>query len=198
MKVPLLKSSPRGIDHAFTLVETVVCMGVFGLVVVAFVYAQMFGFRYDQMTNAKMGASDEARRSFGLLANDIESAKLWRVGSGSASAFAPCGNGSNQIGNTIQLSPSTDTNRYIRYFFDSTNKTLSRFDSSTASTRLIADNLTNTFTFRAEDYLGAPVTNLQYKYLIHVLLEFSQRTYPKAWDYYKIDFRLTPHCPDGA
>jgi hypothetical protein len=198
MRPPSSIPFPERRSSAFTLVEMVVTMGIFSLVVIGFIYAQLFGFKYDQLTNARMGASDEARRSFGLLANDIESAKLWRVGTGSASSFTACVNGSNQIGNTVQLSPTTDTNTYVRYFFDSTNKTLSRYDSATASTRLVADHLTNTFTFKAENYLGSTVTNLQYKYLIHVLLEFSQYTYPKTWDYYKIEFRLTPHCPDGA
>jgi hypothetical protein len=59
--------------------------------------------------------------------------------------------------------------------------------------------------FRAEDYLGKVKTDLSYKYVIRVVMEFCQYQYPLTrvgpgyyYDYYKMEFKITPHCPDGA
>ncbi len=70
---------------------------------------------------------------------------------------------------------------------------------------VIAQNLTNRMFFRAEDYLGNIKTDLSYKYVVHIVMEFYQYQYPLTkvgpgyyYDYYKMEFKITPHCPDGA
>jgi hypothetical protein len=71
--------------------------------------------------------------------------------------------------------------------------------------KVVAQNLTNTMSFTAEGYNGGPVVNLSYKYVVRVKMEFYQYMYPLTkvgpkyyYNYYKMEFRVTPHCPDGA
>jgi prepilin-type N-terminal cleavage/methylation domain-containing protein len=191
-------------ERAFTLVELMVAMSVFSFATIGLVYVHLFAMKQDELANSKMGASDQSRRGFDTLATDIRSAKIWQVGNGALSSFTPIANGQAQQGTALQLSLSTDTNTYIRYYFDPAKQTLSRMHSGVAGTKLIAQNLTNSMYFSAEDYRGNIQTNLSHKGLIHVMMQFWQYQYPLTkvgpgyfYDFYKMEFRLTSHIPDG-
>ena len=90
-----------------------VASAVFGLTVMGFVYCQMFGMRQDQLVNSKIGASEQARLSFNDLANDIRAAKIWQIGNGDLSSFTGIPLGTNQQGNALKLSLTTDTNQLL-------------------------------------------------------------------------------------
>jgi hypothetical protein len=200
-----------------TLVEMATTVAVFSLVVGAFVYANMFGMRYDELACSKLGASEQSRLGFDLLTGDIRSSKIWRVGTGSSNSFAPAANGTIQQGNAIQLSPTQDTNTFVRYYFDSSASTTTTNDlenphgqlcrlTSDGQYKVIARYLTNTFgtNFQAQDYLGNTLSNLNYKYVLAAKLEFYQYQFPttivgpgRYYDYYAIQFKVTPHNPDG-
>jgi len=186
-----------------TLVEMMVTMCIFSLVVIGLIYAQMFGLRYDELVSSKLGSSEMSRRSFDLLTSDIRSAKIWSIGSGGQSSFVACGNGTNQVGNAIQLSYTTDTNRFVRYFFDSARLRLCRMTNGMSTNACIANNLTNTMTFHAEKYDGTTASDLQYKYIIVTTMEFAQYQYPMTkvgpkyyYNYYRMQFRVASHCPN--
>jgi len=58
--------------------------------------------------------------------------------------------------------------------------------------------------FRAENYRGVTQTDLTHKGVVGVLLEFAEYQYPMTqvgpglrYDYYKMEFKVTPHVPDG-
>lgn len=189
--------------RAFTLIEMATTAGLFTLVVIALIYTQIFALRQDQLTESKLGASDSSRRGFSQMGLDIRSAKIWTIGDGSDSAFAGIPNGTEQRGTAIQLSLTTDTNHYIRYFFNTNAGTLFRVHSGSRPT-LVCKDLTNSMFFQAEDYHGDMQTDLSHKGVIHVMLEFAQYQYPQTkvgagylYDYYKMEFRYTPHVPDG-
>ncbi|HWD92043.1 MAG TPA: hypothetical protein VG938_06810 [Verrucomicrobiae bacterium] len=191
--------------RAMTLVEIMVTTAIFGLVFVALLYANMFGMLQDQLANSKLGASDQSRRAFDKLTGDIRSAKIWMIGNGGESSFTPVDNGDSQVGNAIQISSTTDTNAYTRYYFDTNNAELCRKVSGVTGHTLVAQYLTNNMYFQAEDYLGNVKTDLSYKYVIHVVMDFCQYQYPLTkvgpgyyYDFYKMEFKITPHCPDGA
>lgn len=192
-------------QRALTLVEMMVAMTIFSLVVIGLVTAHIFGLRQDQLVNSKLGASDESRRSFNQLTSDIRAAKLWRVGNGSDNTFAPIANGTSQQGNAVQLSFTTDTNSFVRYYFHTGTGTLRRVRSGVSGHTVVARYLTNSMFFQAEDYLGNVKSDLSYKYVVRVRMEFHQYQYPLTkvgpgclYDRYKMEFRITPHCPDGA
>lgn len=196
---------PAGARRALTLVEMMVAMSVFSLVVIGMISAHLFGLRQDGLVNSKLGANDESRRALNRLTGDIRAAKLWRVGTGTETSFSPMTNGTAQQGNALQLSFTTDTNSYVRYFFDANNNQLCRTVSGSSGHTVVARYLTNNMFFRAEDYLGNLKTDLSYKYVVRVFMEFHQFSYPLTrvgpgylYDRYKMEFKITPHCPDGA
>lgn len=204
MKLPVPISRALHGKRALTLVEMMVTMGLFGLAVSGLIALHLFGLRQDQLVQSKLGSSDQSRRALDRLTSEIRAAKLWRVGNGTASSFAPIPNGTPQQGTSVQISLSTDTNHWIRYYFD-TNQNELRRTTSAGGVRVIARSLTNNMFFRAEDYLGNVKTDLSYKYVVRVMLEFYEYQYPLTqvgpghyYDFYKMEFRITPHCPDGA
>ena len=198
-------SSRRRNLQGMTLIETMVTGAVFSLVVLGVLSTQSFILRCDQLVCSKVGATDMSRMSFDDLTRDVRSAKIWAVGTGSASSFTPVPNGALQLGNALQICLSADTNSFVHYFFDTNACLLYRELSGGTNCQVLARSLTNTMYFQAENYNGAAVTDLQYKYVIHVLMQFCQFQYPLTrvgpgyyYNYYKIEFRISPHCPDGA
>lgn len=184
------------------MVEMMVTLSLFATCTVGIVYLQAFGMRYDELICSKLGASEQARMGFDLLTSDIRAAKIWHIGTGSQTSFSPLSNDVVQAGNAIQVNTTTDTNLYVRYYFESNNARLCRLTSAGAY-KIIAQNLTNSMYFHAEDYRGTLATNLQYKYVIVTTMEFCQYQYPKTYvgpgyyyDYYKMQFKVASHCPN--
>jgi len=116
-------------------------------------------------------------------------------------------------GNALQLSLTTDTNVFIRYYFETNgpfttqpNGRLVRVTSS-GEYMVCAQCLTNasgtSMVFRAQNYLGTGVLNdYQYKYVIDALMEFYQYQFPRTsvgpglyYDYYRIDLKAASHSP---
>jgi hypothetical protein len=132
---------------------------------------------------------------------------MWAIGSGSVSGFAPCGNATNQTGNALQVNYTTDTNVFVRYWFDTNAYKLYRMTNGMTAGYLIADSLTNMtgmgMSFRAEDYRGSNTSDLTYKYVIVTTLEFAQYQYPLTrvgsgyyYNYYRIQFKTSSHNYD--
>ena len=204
-----LKDRPATIEYtrqqaALTLIEMMVAMSVFSFVTLGLVYTHLFTLMQDQLANSKLGASDASRLGFVMLADDVRAAKSWQVGNGDHDDFTPIANGNAQQGTALQIYRTTATNSYILYYFDPEHKELRRRQSGVDHAKLIAANLTNTMYFRAEDYRGVTQTTLTHKGVIDVVMQFCQFQYPLTkvgpgylYDYYKIQFKLTSHVPDG-
>ena len=181
-----------------------VTVSIFSLVVLAFVYAQLFGLKQDQLIQSKLGASDQSRVAFDQFARDVRSAKSYEVGNLSGTTFAGIANGTPQQGSALRLFLSTNLSVYIVYYFDTNNGELHRMHTGVTGSTLIAQHLTNTMYFRAERYNGAIQTDLSHKGVIHTTLWFWQYQYPTTivglgayYDSYKMDFKFSPHAPDG-
>jgi len=197
-----LKRAAR--DSAFTLSEMMTAMAVFSLAVVGFIYTQLFGLRMDELVNSKIGAAEQARMSFGDLSADVRAAKIWQVGNGNINGFTAIPLGMNQRGNALKLSLTTDTNTYYLYYFDTNACKLIRSHSGSQSKTYLAQYLTNTMYFQAENYHGDNQTNLTHKGVIAAIMQFYQYQFPitkigpgNYYDYYRLELRLTPHVPDG-
>jgi prepilin-type N-terminal cleavage/methylation domain-containing protein len=198
-----------------TLVEVMVAMGVFSLVSMGLLYTHVFCLRQDELVNSKLGASDQSRKGFDYLTRDIRSAKIWEVGNVNTAGtnFTQVNTNTAQQGNALRLSYSATTNwsspGVVLYWFDTNNMAddggkLRRVRQSDGETKLIASYLTNTMFFRAENYLGVAQTNRTHKGVIKVKMEYAQYQYPLTrvgpgyfYDYYKMEFKLTSHVPDG-
>jgi hypothetical protein len=200
MRTRLSENQQAGLS----LVEMMVATGLFGLVVIGIVYVHMFGLRQNQLVNSKLGASDQSRRGFDLLTMDVRSSKAWQIGNGDILDFTPIPNGDAQEGTALMIHLTTDTNRYVMYWFDTARRELRRSVSGDSRIKVIAQSLTNTMFFRAENYRGETQYDLTHKGVVNVKMEFAEYQYPltkvgpgQYYDYYKMEFRLTSHVPDG-
>jgi hypothetical protein len=202
-------SFARRVQRALTLVETMIAMTVFSLAMIGAIYSHLYGLKQDELVQSKLGASDESRHGWSLLCGDIRQAKGWVVGNGSGNSFTPIPNNTLMKGNAIRLYPTTttnfviNTNIYVVYYFNTnTSRLLRRTDNVNSS--VIASDLTNNMYFQAEDYRGTPLSVQTYRATIHTFMEFAQYQYPLTkvgsgsfYDYYKMEFRVTSHAPDG-
>jgi prepilin-type N-terminal cleavage/methylation domain-containing protein len=198
---PKARWRPNG-KRAFTLIEMVITTGIFSLVVLAMVYTQIFGLRQDELAQSKLGASDASRKGFDQLALDVRSAKTWTVGNMVAATYTGVAANSAQTGTALQLCLGTNLNTFVWYYFVTNLGTLYRMHTN-QSPVLMCKNLTNSLFFQAEDYRGVVMSTRNYKSIIHVMLQFAQYQYPQTsvgagfyYDFYKMEFRLTPHNPD--
>ena len=202
MKMLTLSCNSRVGQSGITLVEMLVTMAISGIVILGCVYTQYFGMRQDQLVQSKLGASFYSRKALDDMTSDIRSAVTWQVGTGTSSSFTPVATNAVQSGNALQLFLTPATNTYICYYFDTSNQQLMRWKSGVTGNQVIANYLTNTMTFTAEDYLGNVASTRSYKNVIHVILQFWQYQYPTTrvgpnnyYNYYKMEFKVTPHCP---
>lgn len=186
---------------ALTTTELIVTMAIFCIVMMGAIQLHVFGLRQNSLVESKLGASDQARTTFAELLKDIREATMWQIGEGSETGFTPATNGTAQKGLALQLYPKANTNDYVRYFFDMEDMELRRWVSwlPDASSRLIARHLTNIVPFKAENHDGVLKTNLSYKSVIHITLEFSQFEFPITrvgegylYDSYKLHYKVTP------
>lgn len=198
--------------RALTLVEMITTMGVFSLVLIALLYGQIFGLRQDELVESKLGASDQARREFGLIMRDVRTAQNVFVGNYSAGAFTAIANGPLQQGNAIQIFLSAANSTNIVYYFSQSSSnssySLNRYHTGDAATTVLSTDLTNYYggspTFTGESFQGTPNYSQDYKQVIHFTLGFIQYQYPLTkiganylYDYYKMEFRVAPHVPPG-
>jgi prepilin-type N-terminal cleavage/methylation domain-containing protein len=193
--------------RAFTLVELMIAMFIFVVMVLAVIYAQIFGLKFDQLTCSKLGADEQSRMGFNDLVYDIRAAKVWYVGNGSAGTFTADTNAMSQQGNAIQLcanfgtNGNVDTNGWIRYYFDTNNYLLCRLTNNGATNcSIICSNLTNTMLFQGLNYNGSTQCDLSYKWVISTSLQFCEYQYPLTYvgpsyyyNYYQIRFMVAPH-----
>jgi FlaG/FlaF family flagellin (archaellin) len=194
--------------RAMTLVEMMVTMVIFTFVMLGLIYSHIFGLRYNNIVGSKLGASDQSRMAFGHLEREIRAAKSYQIGTGTLNSFTADTNGVNQVGSALKLRLTASTN-YIQYYLDSASSELRRVETGFSGYAVTAQYLTNNSAyvtngsiFAAEDFAGNVVTTNNYKYLIHVTLQFSQYKYPKTivgpgsyYDYYKLEFKATPRAP---
>ncbi len=199
-----LESSARRQQQALTLVEMMVTMAIFGMVVMGFVGLQMFGLKQSQLVESKLGASDQSRQFLEKMGWEVRSAKKWEVGNVSGSSFVEVPDGQAQRGTGLRIYATAATNSYVQYYFNTNARTLLRLQSGMTAATVIARELTNNMAFQAEDYRGVVQTagTGLWRNCIRVILEFAQYQYPLTqvgpgymYDYYKIEFKLSPHCP---
>jgi hypothetical protein len=183
---------------AFTFTEMMVSMAVLMLVLGGVLSSHLFGARLFQLTKAKLGANQEARHAVSLLMDEVRTAKLVRIGSGTLSNFTEVAVNTRQLGSAIQVYASTDTNNFVRYFWDAADKQLKRTTNGATAVSVVANSITNQTIFSAEDFSGNVLTNNQNNRVIAMTLQFYQIQYPiimigpgQYYDYYQLSTRIT-------
>lgn len=195
MKIATLKPSGR---VAFTFPEMMITLSIAMVVMGGALVAHIFGLRLFQISQAKLGANQEARKAINRLMDEIRSGKMVKVGSGSLSNFTEVGVNSSQQGSAIQIYPTTDTNNFIRYFWDSADKRLKRTTNGASAVSIVVNSITNQLVFTAEDFRGNILTNNENNRVIGMMLQFYQIQYPivyigpgQYYEYYQIATKIT-------
>ena len=210
--------------RAMTLPEVLVSMTLFIFAVAGLLSTHIFIMRYDELNNSQLGASDQSRVNFEYLEEEIRSALNVQIGTGWNSNFVAITNlGSPQIGDTIQIIPTTNSTVNIYYYFETNAPTNSSWlvrvstTNGVNTTNVIAKNLTNMTSqwltnacvFEAFDYTGTNImtndpasTNYTHNYMIAALLQFYQYQYPLTYvgtnalfDYYQLQLMATRRTP---
>src|SRR4051812_19872359 len=155
--------------RAFTLPELLIAIAVFAFVIAGVLAANLFGLRMFQITQNKLNASDGARKALGKMSDDIHNCKTVYIGNVSTSGvFTAISDGVTQSGAGLIIYPTTNTNSYIVYFLNASDKTFRRTTSVTNSTIVLAQSITNTVLFRAQDFRGNVLTNAQNNRVIYL------------------------------
>jgi len=203
MKTDFQNSGYLESRRAYTLTEIMVAMAIFSMVIIAVIYANMFGLRLYLLVQSKLSSTEDARRVVNDVRDKIQSAKIVEVGTGDATSFTPVGLGGSQQGNAIQIYATTNTSSYFRYFYNPTTRNLLSLSSDAPTViKTEAQSLTNRdfqYIFFAEDEFGNVMTNSRNNRVIKFVLEFYQLQYPivsigpgQLYDYYRLQTRVTP------
>jgi prepilin-type N-terminal cleavage/methylation domain-containing protein len=183
----------RSGELAFTLPEMMVAMAIFLLLVGGMVSTNLFGLRMFQIEQTKLNASDQARRIVGVLTDEIHSCDSFQIGTVTNGTFTGLPLGASQLGPALIVYPTTNTTNFIMYFVNTADQKFRRATSVPGSTRIVAQSVTNaTDLFRAQDYLGNVLTNMQDNTVLHLKLEFYQAArFGVPPDYYKLETSAT-------
>lgn len=197
MKLISISKGERFSQEAFTLPEIMVTMAVSILVIGGVLFSHITGLRMYELVKAKLGASDDTRESVSLLIDEIRSGKIIKVGNAnSAGTFTEAADGTLQIGNALQIFPTTSPTAFIQYYLDAKTATLVRLKGN--SSKVVASYVTNNIIFTSEDYKGSPLYESQRNRVIDVTLKFYQLQYPSTkigsnqfYDSYQLKTKIT-------
>ncbi|MBK7999753.1 MAG: prepilin-type N-terminal cleavage/methylation domain-containing protein [Verrucomicrobia bacterium] len=147
-----ISNRPHGSNAArktrgFTIPEIMITMTIVLLIMAAVITCHLIGLRMFEMTKAKLGASDDARRAISSMITEIRSAKFVRVGEGDLAAFKEIGVDTPKIGSAIQVYPSNDTNTWIRYFWDASDQKIKRASNGMTTATIVASAVSNQMVF---------------------------------------------------
>ncbi|PAW80485.1 MAG: hypothetical protein B9S33_18375 [Pedosphaera sp. Tous-C6FEB] len=183
---------------AFTLTETLISMSILTLVVGGVVYSHVMGMRLNAITMAKLGVDQQARNAFNRLQDEIRSATTVEIGNGTSNTFTTIASGTSQAGMAVRIYPSTNTATWIRYYFETNLSQLRRVQSTLTTPTIVAQYLTNSTIFQAEDHTGTVLTGPANNRVISINLRFYQLHYPQtkigtntAFDYYQLQSKIT-------
>ena len=99
--------------------------------------------------------------------------------------------GEKQQGNGLVIYPTANTNKFIVYFVNPTDRTFRRTTSTPGSSVIVAESITNATVFSVQDHLGKVQTNNGNR-VIHLNLEFYQAArHMQGADYYKLETSVT-------
>lgn len=183
---------------AFTLTEFMVSVALFLFVLIGVLYSHLFGMRTYELAKSKLGANGSVRLVISRLNEEIRSASAVQVGTGDLFTFTVASTNTPQQGNAIQIYPTGDTNRFIRYYLDPAQRRLNRITDGSIASTVVANAVTNQLVFTAEDFTGQIMTNHEDSRVIGLTLQFYQLQYPAVsigpgslYDFYQFSAKNT-------
>ena len=182
---------------AFTLPELIVALTVFSFVVTGVIFAHLYGLSMFRITETSLSATASARKVASRITEEVRTCTSVLIGDvktvGGTNKFVGLLNGEKQQGGALIIYPSTNLSRYVVYFINPADQTFRRTTDEPGSAVILAESVTNTIVFRAEDPLkGAVLTNNVNNRVIHFSLEFYQpHRHMQVADYYKLESSVT-------
>jgi hypothetical protein len=208
--LPKVQTRMRMTASAFTLPEVVITAGLFVTFVIGGMLAmQVFGIRVYQLTTTQLKASADSLRALDRIRDQIRGAAILYVGtfkstSGNPTNFITIGDGTNQVGNALELFTTTNTANYEIFYVDpiKTNLYVINGSSTNLPGTLLAQWIINaTNSFKAENFQGTILTASQNNCTILVTLQFRQAEYAFAknmTNFSQIQTLATPRGPNRA
>jgi prepilin-type N-terminal cleavage/methylation domain-containing protein len=203
LQIPFPGSSrhrSQTLSKGFTLPEILIAMTIFLIVVGAVVSANLFGLKMFYMTNTKLIVTQWSRQTIGKITGEVRACNSVQVGNYTTNgSFVGFLVGETNQGNSLLIYPTADTNNYIMYFVNLADQTFRRTDQSSNSL-VLADSVTNTLPFSAQDFSGTVLTNNNNNSVIHLILEFYQpASFMQDANYYKLETSVKQRVvPPGA
>jgi prepilin-type N-terminal cleavage/methylation domain-containing protein len=183
---------------AFTLTELMVTLSLLLVILAGVLLSHFSGMQMFQLSRSKLGANEESRRAINLLMDEVRTAKLVKIGSGSINTFNEVQPDEKQQGSAIQIYPTASLTKYIRYFWDSSDNKLKRTTNGTSAVSIVANSITNSLVFTSEDHLGNILENNRNNRVIGLTLQFYQIQFPivkigpgQLYDFYQIRAKIT-------
>src|SRR4051794_2859282 len=162
------------LGEAFTMPEMMIVVGLFSLVIIGGIYSHLLGLKMSAFTQTKLKGMHSARAILNSTRDEIRAATTVVVGNGGRTTFSNVPPNRAQVGNALQIYPTSDTNTFVRYYIDLNQQELMRKESGSTNAQVIGMFITNEFLFQAEDYAGNVLTNDQNNRVIKMTLEFYQ------------------------
>jgi prepilin-type N-terminal cleavage/methylation domain-containing protein len=179
-------------NKGFTLPEILIAMAVFLLVLGAIISANVFGLKMFQMNQAKLNVTRWSRETIEKITAEVHACDTVWVGDVTNGVFEGLLDGETQQGTALLIYPTANTTNYIIYFVNPTDKTFQRTTDQPGTAEVLADSVTNTIIFTAQDFSGNVLTNKNNNRLIHLTLEFYQpERFMQGADYYKLETSMT-------
>ena len=172
--LPETTCSRRAAWRGFTIPEVLISITLLVLVSGGMLGAYVFGIRLYLMADAKLDTNSDIRDLEFLLAHDVRTAADFDIGTGSATTFTKVADAQPRQGNALQIYPTASTNIWVRYFLDLSDQTLKVVDNTDSNAVSVADSVTNTVPFTAEDFRGNITANDQPKEVVGLFLQFNQ------------------------
>ena len=194
------RSRPRS-SLGFTLAEMLIASTIFLVIIVAaMISVQLYGLRVYNLATTKVKATTNGREAINAVRDQLRSAQNVYIGYYTNSAFVTNGSGASQIGNAIQIFPTTNTSpsTAIVYYQDPATTSFKMVTNNVET--VVVNLITNFNCFQAEDYRGNILTNSgQNNPVIDITLMFSQLAFPTGYgagganvfDYYRLRTRIT-------
>jgi prepilin-type N-terminal cleavage/methylation domain-containing protein len=178
--------------RGFTLAELLISITVFTLLVGGIVFAHLYGLSMFHITETTLNATDAARKVIGKMTDEIRTCNTAWVGNVKNGVFEAVLDGETQEGAGLLIHPTTNNTSFVLYFVNPSDQTFRRTTSTPGSAIIVAESVTNSLVFRAQDHLGNVLTNNQNNRVIHVNLEFYQpKRHRQIADYYQLETSVT-------
>jgi len=194
MKFPVPISRRRWSDQGFTLPEILMATMVFLFMVAGIIAANLYGLRMFQITETKLNAITWSRQTIEQMSGEVRACNSVWVGNITNGVFEGLLNGETQQGDGLLIYPTTNAGNFIVYSVNASDGTFRQTVAAPSGTNtvILADSVTNTIAFSAQDFSGNVLTNNQNNRVIQLTLEFYQPArFTLDADYYKIETAMT-------